>query len=209
MRIEVLKPIGKKMKLKELIFTTNWRGVKSSLLRTYPHSKRSIGKFQNVFDTLLSLHPHGTKMRLFVEEDVSQGEGEESRVDVFGKDGTLNKDLADFRHFRETASEDFANSETSFALELVPWEKWLGMELDSSALQGYANPDIVAFCLWEMTFFGFDQATIQKEKQEIDRRVAELENMSEEQRKKRFISGEKVMQELEAYLATEREPAKK
>jgi hypothetical protein len=172
------------MKLKELILTTNWGDVKSSLLRTYPHSKKSIDKFQNVFDALLLLNPQVTKMRLFVEEDMSLGEDEEARIDVFGKDGTLNKDLADFRHFRETGSEDFANSETSFALELVPWEKWLGMELDSSVLQGYANPDIIAFCLWEMTFFGFDQATIQEEKQEIDRRVVELENMSEEEIKK-------------------------
>ena len=197
------------MKLKELILTTNWRDVKSSLLRTYPHSKRSIGKFQNVFDTLLSLNPRVTKMRLFVEEDLSQGEDEGPGVDVFGKDGTLNKDLADFRYFRETAGEDFANSETSFALELVPWEKWLGMEIDPSTLQAYASPDIIAFCLWEMTFFGFDQATIQKEKQEIDRRVIELENMSEEEKKKKFIPGEKVLEELEAYPATKREPVKK
>lgn len=198
------------MKLKELILTSSWNEVKSSLLRTYQHSERSIGKFQNVFDTLMSLQPRVTTMRLCVEEVFRESIDGEPCIEVFGKDGTLNKDLPDFRHFSETASTEFANSETSFALDLVPWEEWLGMELDPSTLQAHSGSDIIAHCLWEMTFFGFDQATIQKHKEEIDLQVMELDNMSEEEKKRKLIPWEKVLEELEGYPAkSEKKPVKK
>jgi hypothetical protein len=185
------------MKLKELILIANWNEVKSSLLQAYPRSEGSLGKLQSVFETLLSLTPCETKMRLYLKEVIPEGRDEEPYVEVFGKDGTLNKDLPDFRRFGKTASPEFANSETSFALELVPWDEWLGMELNPSTIQVYSCSEIIAHCLWEMTFFGFEQATIEKEKKEIDRRVMDLENMSEEEKKRELIPLEKVIGELQ------------
>jgi len=172
------------MRLKELLLGTDWSEVKLSLLRRYPDSARIIDKLQRVFETLLSLDGSDTKMRLCLAEVRPEGVDEEPYVEVFGKDGSLNKDLPEFRHFNEAARRDFANLETSFALELVPWEEWLGMELDPSTSQEYSDADLIAHCLWEMTFFGLDQATIEKQRQEIDRRVKDLEGLSEEGNKK-------------------------
>ena len=188
------------MKLKDLILVADWNDVKSSLLQAYPRSKESIRKFQSVFETLLSLKPRETNMGLYFKEIIPEGTDEEPYVEVFGKDGTLNSNLPDLRRFRETASPEFANSETSFALELVPWDEWLGMELSPSTIQVYSCSEIIAHCLWEMTFFGFDQATIEKEKKEIDRRVMDLENMSEEEKKREFLPLEKVIRESQDSL---------
>jgi hypothetical protein len=185
------KSLEEEMNLRDLILIADWNEVKSSLLQAYPRSKESISKFQSVFGTLLSLNPCESKMRLYLKEIFPEGTDEEPYVEVFGKDGTLNKDLPEFHRFVENASPEFANSETSFALDLVPWDEWLGMELNPSTIQVYSCSEIIAHCLWEMTFFGFDQATIEKEKKEIDRRVMDLENMSEEEKKREFIPLEK------------------
>lgn len=136
-------------------------------------------------------------MRICLEEVFREGIDEEPYVDVFGKDGTLNKDLPDFHHFSKTASKEFANSETSFALDLVPWEEWLGMELDPSAFDAYSAPDIVAHCLWEMTFFGFDKETIRKQRDEIEGRAREIDAMTEDERKRKLIPWEQVRDELD------------
>jgi len=184
------------MGLKELLLSTDWDEVKQSLLRSYPDSRRTIDKLQRVFERLLSLEGGETKTRLCFAEVMREGINEEPYIEVFGKDGTLNRDLPDFPYFSETARRDFANLEASFALELVPWEEWLGMELDPSTSQEYSASDLIAHCLWEMTFFGFDQATIEAQRKEINRRAKELESMSEEDKEKLITLG-KAIEELE------------
>ena len=79
------------MRLKELLLGTHWDEVKLSLLRRYPDSARIIDKLQRVFETLLSLDGSDTKMRLCLAEVRPEGVDEEPYVEVFGKDGSLNK----------------------------------------------------------------------------------------------------------------------
>lgn len=197
------------MKLKELVANTDWNEVKLSLLQSYPDAERSLAGFERVFDELLSLTPRRTRMRICLEEVFREGIDEEPYIEVFGKDGTLNKNLPDFRHFSKTASKDLANSETSFALDLVPWEEWLGMELDPATLEAYSGFDIIAHCLWEMTFFGFDQETIREQREELKRRARELDNMTEEERKQKLIPLEQVRKELDRLAeGSEGNPAK-
>ncbi len=172
------------MRLKELLLSADWDEVKRSLLRSYSDSRRTVDKLQRVFERLLSLDGRDTKMRLCFATVLSEGIDEEPYVEVFGKDATLNRELPEFRFFSETPRRDFTNQETSFALELVPWEEWLGMELDPSTSQEHSDSDLIAHCLWEMTFFGFDQETIEKQREEIDRQVKELGTMSDGDKKK-------------------------
>lgn len=185
------------MKFKELLTKTHWNEVKLSLLQTYPDAERSLAGFERVFDELLSLTPRRTKVRICLEEVFRESIDEEPHIEVFGKDGTLNKDLSDFHHFSETTSAEFENSETSFALDLVPWEEWLGMGLDPSTLEAYSGPDIIAHCLWEMTFFGFDQETIKEQREELKRHARELDNMTEEEKKQKLIPWEQVRKEFD------------
>ena len=184
------------MKLRELVAKTDWNEVKSSLLQSYPSAEQTLEGYECVFDALLSLPPREAKVRICLSEVFREGIDEEPFVDVAGKDGTLNKDLPDFRHFDKSRETEFVNSETSFALDLTPWEEWLGMELDPSTVKAYSGPDIVAHCLWEMTFFGFDQTTIEKQKEELERRSRELENMTEDEKKRNLIPWEQVLKEL-------------
>ena len=83
---------------------------------------------------------------------------------------------------------------------MVPWEEWLDMAIDPASQQDYSDPKILAHCLWEMTFFGFDQTTIRNQKEELDRRVKELDNMAEDEKKERLIPMEQVLKKIESKL---------
>lgn len=188
------------MNLKELVYRTNWCDVKASLIKAYPDAERSIEGYESIFSTLSSLIPHKTNMRIFIERVYREGIDEQPFVDVSGKNGTLNKNLSDFQHFGKPQDSEHANSEASFALEMVSWEEWLDMEIDSASQQDYSDSEILAHCLWEMTFFGFNQPTIRKQKEELDRRVKELDNMTEEEKKEKLVPMEQVLEMIETKL---------
>jgi len=120
--------------------------------------------------------------------------------EVIGMNGTLNRDQDDFGNCGKAADSPFALEETAFALTLEPWEEWLGMEIDSDTLNEHAAAQIVANCLWEMTFHGFSQTQICEEREELQRRVAELDAMTKEERQKNLMPAEKLFQELKAKL---------
>jgi hypothetical protein len=185
--------------LRELLAITPWDVVSPSLLRNYPDAEKSLERFRQVFAEILSLSPHHTRTRICLEEVFREGIDDEPFIDVVGRDGTLNKDLPDFHNFGDV-SPDFADSETAFAIEMVPWEEWIGMELDPAALKTYDDADIVAHCLWEMTFCGFDQNAIRQEKEELGRRAEELKNMTEEEKKQKLIPWEKVRENLDGLM---------
>ena len=185
------------MRLRDLLTRTDWNEVKLSLLRYYPDAGQNIEGHRHVFGELLSLTPRQTNMRLCHEEVFREGIDEKQHIEVSGKDGTLNRDLPDFRHFSQTMGTELANSETSYALELVPWEEWLDMEIDPATLEAYAGEDIIAHCLWEMTFFGFDQDAVKEQGEELRRRADGLKNRTDEEGKQKLVPSEEVRRELD------------
>jgi len=61
----------------------------------------------------------------------------------------------------------------SYALEFRPWQEWLGMNV----IDGIKDEKkTLAYCLWEMTFIGFDQGTIKGQMNELKRQVKEVES---------------------------------
>jgi hypothetical protein len=80
----------------------------------------------------------------------------------------------------------------SYALEFTPWAEWLGMEINNEAFEKFTEPEILSHILYEMTFMGFDEEKILNQKQELDKRIEEIENMTEEEKQKEFIPWEEV-----------------
>jgi hypothetical protein len=185
------------MNLAEVIERTSWAETKASLVWHYPASEGSLAAYKAVFDTLCALQPSSTNMRIFIKRTFREGFDEAPFTEVVGIDGTLNKELEDFNYLNQGEDAEYANTEVEYALEFHPWEEWLGMEIESATHQHYAYPEIVAHCLWEVTFMGFDQATIREEKQELQRRVDELKNMTEEERKEKLIPMDEALRGME------------
>jgi len=138
------------MKLHHLIHKHPWQNIHAALVRLYPDHESELEGYQEVFEKLKTLTPAASDFQLRVELVYSEHAGE---------------------YHIETKSinpaQEKVKSGSLFVLEFTPWSKWLGMELDEHTLEKFSEFDIVAHCLYEMTFFGFTQEDIKTAEEEI------------------------------------------
>ena len=191
------------MNLSELIRKISWADVKASLLWLYPDAGEALGEYQRVFHELRQKVPATSPMRISIRTTFREGIDDEPFEEVIGMDGSLNRDQEDFKHFGHAPDSPIALEETAFSLALEPWDKWLGMSIDPETLARLSESQIVAHCLWEMTFHGFTQTQVREQREELDRRVAELDAMTEEERDQKLIPASEVMKRLKEELGPE------
>lgn len=70
----------------------------------------------------------------------------------------------------------------------MKWENWLGMGLAPETLENFSELEIIAHCLYEMTFCGYEQDEIQKQIDTINKTVEEYKNLTDEEKKEQTIS---------------------
>ncbi|MBF0405862.1 MAG: hypothetical protein HQM10_00800 [Candidatus Riflebacteria bacterium] len=179
------------LNFKSLIQKYSWEDVWPTFRKLYPDQKKSREGYKQVFSELRTVKPKATKMRIVVEE-VPAERNQEGYVHVSWKNGTLKKAIHS-KHFNDGGKSD---PEESFAIEFTSWEEWLGMRIDQSSAERFYEVEIIVHCLWEMTFAGFDQASIKEQINELKRRVEEIKNMTEEERKEKLIPMEDVLKRL-------------
>ncbi|GAB4580399.1 MAG: hypothetical protein Fur0022_31400 [Anaerolineales bacterium] len=138
------------MKLHDLIQKHAWKDIETALVRLYPEHESELVGYQRVFETLRSLPPVLSSLKLLIQLVYSE-HTREFDIEVKGIG----------------PNQEDGGAGSIFALELRPWPKWLGMELEAKTLEEFSEFDIVAHCLYEMTFFGFTQEDIQTASSEI------------------------------------------
>jgi hypothetical protein len=145
------------MQFKYLLDKYTWDEIGPILVKLYPDQEDNLADYRHVFETLRTIQPAETTMRIFIEEVWDEFTGK-YYASVSGKDGTLRKDEPS-----EAVGDDaLGDQEVSYAIELTDWAEWLGMAIDAETLSSYSEVEIIAYCLWEMTFFGYSQADIQQ-----------------------------------------------
>ena len=80
----------------------------------------------------------------------------------------------------------------SYALEFTEWKEWLGMELANETVKNFSQLEIIAHCLYEMTFVDYDEEEIQKQFCQIKNTMEEYKSLSEEEKKRNTISLEEL-----------------
>lgn len=103
-------------------------------------------------------------MRIVLRQLIPEDEDEGPYVGVSGRDGTLAANLPDGEAREE-----------SYALEFAPWQEWLGMTIDPETLARYNEEDILAHCLGEMTFLGYEQGIVGAKARRLEQAVEEWE----------------------------------
>lgn len=86
-----------------------------------------------------------------------------------------------------------------YAFELSPWREVLGYEVNIANAREVGIAALCATVLYEMTFFGFDEKTVDAERQKLYdsfREAEELDKLPPEERAKHFFSAEEVFAEL-------------
>ena len=171
----MLKTKTNRVLFKDKVKACNFRNVKEALLRLYPDQKKNIKGYRYVFQTLRLMKPRYNKEGLIIDiRKVGRG-----RNAYFSVSGVC----------REKGIKQ------SFGIEYMPWSKWLGCEVNKQILKKMTKDEIVAHCLWEMTFMGFTQNKIRRELNVLKRQVRDIKDG-----KVKTIPFEEVMQKLEAKI---------
>ena len=157
------------MIFKELIQSNEWYSVSQIFLELYPNHEKSLNGYENVFYELRNLEPINSDVQIQLE---NYGE----YVDVSG--------------FKP-------NDEYSWAIEFRPWNEWLGMEVFPKTLEVFTELEIICHCLFEMTFFGFEEEEIQDQYKEINDLKEEYDNLSKEEKNDRTTSIEDLLKDIE------------
>jgi len=186
------------MTFAELIAETSWAEVKAALLWLCPDERRHLPDYRKAFWDLRRMRPEPDPMRIAIERRSIPGFDEESTPEVIGRNGTLNRELDDFTHLGRHATPEYGAEETVWSLSLQSWRSWLGMTIEPATLAEYSPAQVVAHCLSDMTFHGFSEAENGKVSKELQRRVAEIDAMSEEERAEKLIPAEKLFADLKA-----------
>lgn len=162
------------MTFAELISSTTWAEVRAALLWLLPEERGNLAGYRKVFRELQRIKPEPDAMRIAVECRPTAGDDTEPLPEVVGRNGTLNRDLDDFKHLGKHATAAYGAEEVVWSLSLRPWRRWLGMTVEPGTLQTHSAAHVIAHCLNDMTFHGFSEAEAREFRDELDRRVAEI-----------------------------------
>lgn len=167
------------MTLKQLLRTNSWLSVSSILLELYPDEEINIEDYEEVFENLLMMSPEETGMTIVIKTVTDDFDGS-AYVDVFGK---YNRP--------ENEEERFLQ-----AIEFTSWKKWLGMDISPGSLEDFTELEILAHCLYEMTFAGFEEEEIQQQLGNIEKTIEDYEMMSGEEKLEDMTSLEDLLDRL-------------
>jgi len=172
------------MTLKQLISRHGWLNIEAALLNEYPAEQKNKDAYEAVYHQLLLLPEAETDLQIVLQQ-IRQTEEDEpigTYVDVVGKKQTPH--IAD------------ADLAIGYALDFTPWAEWLAMPVYSKTLQCFPETEIIAHCLWEMTFHSFDENVIQDEKARLSLTVSGIGELSNEEHWQNLISWEQLTAQL-------------
>ena len=93
------------------------------------------------------------------------------------------------------------NDNERYCMSLSPWEEWLALWVPHVLLDTMPEAEMVAHCIWDMTFYGFTQERIAENRAELDRRARAIDEGKAES-----IPMEQVMARLRAKFGWSEEP---
>lgn len=169
------------MTLEQLIKSYSWLSIKLTLEKLFPEQKNYIVDYEKMFESLKLLPSTESNITIdvhWVHDDY---------------DNTDYVDVSGYYTDPGLRTDEYSNS---LAIEFVPWNKWMGMSLDKNSLQNFNELEIIAYCINEMSFVGFEQEKIQFEMDRIQQISEDYKNMSPEEKKKNSYSLEELKEKL-------------
>lgn len=153
-----------------MIRNNSWLNVEIQLINLYPDEKKNISAYEDVFSKLLIMPESASDMVIILDKVPDPVSANGYGISVLG----VKKDNPKPEHPLTSL----------YAIEFESWDKWLSMEIDTNATREFSEPEIIAHCLWEMTFAGFDENKIQGKLNKLTETAEAIEQMPEEEQKK-------------------------
>lgn len=136
--------------LRDLIMETDFKDVWSCLIRHHDiNNKNSINNFERLYRELVGFTPslNDKNTYIYIKAFQEDEDGEACCVDEF--------DENDMKLYFDVSGKD--DEGWGCSLVAASFEDWVGYYIYEETLKKFTYPNIIAHCLWEMTFFGFEQ----------------------------------------------------
>ncbi len=135
------------MLFKDIVDKFDWASIENRFFEIYPDMNHNGETFDNVLKTLKALSLETTEesitlLIVHITEDYTKKSVDYHEVTGFN--------IKDKQHF---------------GIAFMSWEKWLTMEIHQNTLENYDHEGILIHSLWEMTYYGFTQTDILKERE--------------------------------------------
>jgi hypothetical protein len=179
------------MNFKDVVTRTPWANVETQLLKSYPNA--NVSRHGQAYEILKSLEAKPNPMRIVLEILQPASLEEPAEVDVFGLNGTLRRAFETFALEVADGTLELTDQEMPYALDVTPWEDWLGMQIDPSSLKRFDPAELVAHCLWELTFHGFEPSDIPAFADGLRERARVIQAMTPDERRQHALSFEEAI----------------
>lgn len=143
--------------LASILKDVEFEPVFEHLCKWYPCEERNKSGYESVFNILLTLTPKKSHNLndSFIAAELTQYQTDDGPcLDIYG---TKPK-----------------NSSVRYGMEFRTWVDWVSMFITQESLDNFSKEDIVAGCLYEMTFFGFTEENISNELKKMEDRFSEV-----------------------------------
>jgi len=162
------------LKLFEVIKQTKWDNVMQHLL-LYCDSDVAV-LFHKIYEKLYILSPTiNTNEEIHIAIDYIPGE---NKHDIYGT----------------KATDSF-----KYVLSLSTWEEWLGFSLSATLLKTMSLDEMVAHCMWEMTYYGTTSEEVKKNRDLLMQvtKMSDKKIYTEEKMTCPFCDGKKVQDDMQ------------
>lgn len=146
------------IRFSEMLKTVKFDDVFVALVKWFEDQKNAKAAYNDVFDKLLRITPIKHNLTdMFINIRLVKDDEYGDWLDVEGVDIVPKTD----KHY---------------GIEFMPWMQWISMFITKETLEQLSPEEIVAACLWEMTFYGFDEPTVIEHENELIEAVEECKN---------------------------------
>jgi len=127
------------MLFKELFYKVTFEQTWGKFIDFYPELTEGYQLYKDIFHQLTLTDPAIKVNNMVIHIDEYEDEGD---FRVHGKDS-------------ESEWDGF------WDISIIRWDEWLSYLIESSVIDRFSFEEIVALCLYEMTWYGYDEDTIQ------------------------------------------------
>ena len=148
------------VRFSDLLREVDFDNVYKRLVKWFPDQTDRLEQFRSVYEDLIERKPGIHHLDDFFIEVTEWKDGSCSTLDISGKK---------------------PNGKIRYGIEFYPWDDWVSMFITQDTLDKLSKEDIVAGCLYEMTYFGWTDEMVMERKR---RMTMEFKEMKEEQKDK-------------------------
>lgn len=151
------------VRLYDLLQDVEFDAVFTALIKWYTDQEDNRDGYEKVFEIVRSLTPKRHRL-----------------TDLFIDVGVVKDDGYDNEYLDVDGINIINNNGISYGLEFCPWVDWVSMFITKESIDNLSKEEIVAGCLYEMTFFGFEEKKVLNKKQELIDSISKIKNKQQE-----------------------------